>query len=302
MESRNAFARTSFRIAFAISLVLHAALLSYGFLVPANVIPPEPKPEEAEPPRMNAMLLKPPTPQQVPQPPEPPPVERREILPPRQPPPKAPMAPQPPKAPQPTAPKILTAPRSAPVWNQNERQEMAKFLEEVGKQDAKQPPKPVRPTTGRDLAQQALIIAAQIARQPTDDADERELPTTKPGSKPVEPLSIEMYIAAFVQKLNRGANFVSRAPRVRGLHVGQVQITLSADGSLKSYRVLRQGDQQAEINYIKSVIDVAAPFAAFPPDVRDAMDTLSIPVCISPRFSAQGGKVFARTGSKECQT
>lgn len=175
---------------------------------------------------------------------------------------------------------------------------MEKFLEEAAK--AARPP--ARPATGQELAQQALIIAGTPARPPTENSQIRESPVSKTNAsgKAVEPLSLEMYIAAFVQKLNRSANFIQKSQRIRGLHVGEVEIVLNSDGRLKNFRVLREGDQQAEINYIKSVIEIAAPFAAFPPDIKEKMDTLSVPICISPLFASEGGRAFSRSGTKDC--
>jgi hypothetical protein len=285
MNPRNALAQRSFQIALAISLLLHALLLFYNYIVlphQKNDVPLEPRPREAEAPRMSAMLV--------------PPRNRGEPVPPAR--PQAPEPPQPkPPTPKRPPPKVLAmpaAPNAPPNWTRNERQEIEKFLEEEARRQ--KPPAP--PPTGQQLAQQALLLARRITRQPEDDS---ELPSkTNASGKAVEPLSLEMYIAAFIQKLNRGANFVAKTQRVRGQHMGQVQIILNSDGSLSNYRILQAGDQQAEIAYIKSVIDVSAPFSAFPPDLKESMNTLTIPICISPRFASTGGKVFSRSGSKDC--
>jgi hypothetical protein len=117
----------------------------------------------------------------------------------------------------------------------------------------------------------------------------------------VEPFSLEMYFDAFVRKLNRSAAFVKNEQRTRGLRKALVRIALNADGSLKSYRVLRSGDQVAEIAYIKSVVDRAAPFSAFPPDIRKTTDSLSILMCIYPAHDGEGGGFSRSFGGQDCR-
>ena len=80
-----------------------------------------------------------------------------------------------------------------------------------------------------------------------------------------------------------------------------VEITLSADGALKSYRVLRSSDQAAEIAYIKSVVERASPFSAFPPDIRQATDSFSINMCIRPAHDGIGGGFSRSYGDQDCK-
>lgn len=281
MSPRDTFALKSFRIALAISLLLHGLLLFYHYFLPSLKIPLEPRPQESESPRLSATLIMPRTPAPLPQHVEPP------------------QNPAPRPAPRPV-PKQLIAPSQAPsvpTWSVRERNEMEKFLEQTPR--APQPPQP--PRTGRELAQLALIIAGQVSRQLKDEDIGREnLNRSNSSGKAIEPLSLEMYISAFLEKMNRGANFIKSTPRIRGQHYGEVQITISSDGSIKNFRILQTGDQQTEIDYIKSVLEVSAPFSAFPPDLKETMDTLSIPICINPRFAGEGGRMFSRSGTKEC--
>lgn len=80
-----------------------------------------------------------------------------------------------------------------------------------------------------------------------------------------------------------------------------MQIALNADGSLKDYRVLRSADQQAEIAYVKRVLDRAAPFSAFPPDIRRATDSLTILMCIYPPHDGEGGGFSRSFGGEDCR-
>lgn len=188
-------------------------------------------------------------------------------------------------------PNDLWAARS---WSSAERAEMDKFLNELGKQS--------RPPTGYELSQRAMAMARQMARgQSQDDGEDvtPKLPTA--NDKAVEPFSLEMYFDAFVRKLNRSAAFVRNDPRARGSRKALVQISLNPDGSLKNYRVLRSADQEAEIAYIKSVIDRAAPFSAFPPDVRNVTGSLSILMCIYPAREGAGSGFSRSFGDQDCR-
>lgn len=191
--------------------------------------------------------------------------------------------------------RILSVPDKALAarsWTHAERDEMEKFLSEL------KPSPPPRPKAGFDLAQQALGIARQ-GGPPLQENDDEAL--AERNSKAVEPFSLQMYFDAFIRKLNRSAAFVKNDPGGRGSHKALVQISLNPNGTLKSYRVLRAADQQAQIAYIKTVLDLASPFSAFPPDIRDAMGSFSILICIFPAREGESGGGFLRSfGGRDC--
>lgn len=280
MESRNAPARLSLRLPFALSLLVHAAVLFFG----AGSTGPAggPAADAEQPPgtqrmTLSATLARPPAALPAPTAPTPPV--------------KPAAAPQKAKAQAKlNAPAGVWANRS---WSAGERAEMKQFLDELSAQ--------ARPPSGRELAQKALAAARQSGRSAQGDAEYEAPGQPTAGGKPIEPFSLEMYFDAFVRKLNRSAAFVRNDPRPRGAHKALVEIALNADGSLKSYRVLRSGDQAAEIAYIKSVIERAAPFSAFPPDIRNTRDSLAILMCIFPANAGGGGGGFSRSFSaRDC--
>ncbi len=165
---------------------------------------------------------------------------------------------------------------------------MEKFLNEQ--------PAPAQPASGGELSQRALAMARQLGRAAPE---ETAAPPAK--SSNVDPFSLEMYFDAFVRKMNRSAAFVKNDPRSHGSRKAQVEIVLNPDGSLKSYRIVRSADQQAEIAYIKSVIDRAAPFSAFPPDIRSGHDELTISMCIMPARGGEGGGFSRSFGGQDCR-
>ena len=161
-----------------------------------------------------------------------------------------------------------------------------------------------RPKTGYELAQRALAQARQMGRRAQDEGEDEPAGTPARNGQAIEPFSWERYFDAFVRKLNRSAAFVERAPVSRQGKVTRkalVRISLNADGSLKSYRVLRAADRDAELDYIRRVVEQASPFSAFPPDIRSATDTLTILLCVHPPREG-GGSGFARSfGDEDCR-
>lgn len=275
MESRNAYARKSLALAFAISLTLHAAVLFFRIFTPEVLSPAGENSDTPLRRRIDLSLARP---------------DALQMLPPSN---------RPAEAVKP-APQSVSKPEKAPArrtqdspadvwanksWSKAERADMDKFLDELAVQ--------ARPPSGRELAKKALASAREMARNPPESHEDAAIIEQAARMKSIEPFSMTMYFDAFVRKLNRSAAFVKNEPRGKGFGKALVQISLNQDGSLRSFRVLRADDQQAEIAYIKSVIDRASPFSAFPPDIRNATDSLQILMCILPAHAGGGG--FSRS-------
>lgn len=267
-EARKARVRRLLRVAVLLSLLLHAAVLLIGYSSKGD------SSANAVRPRLLATLVGPARPLALA-----PPVPRRKAAPKK-----------------PAQPRLLTAPAGAwvaPSWSAAERTDMDKFLNELAA--------PAAPPTSGELSQRARAMARQMEQTGQDDgAGEASGPPAAAG-KSADPFSLEMYFDAFVRKLNRSAAFVKNDPRAPGSRKALVEISLNPDGSLKSYRVLRSGDQAAEIAYVKSVIDRASPFSAFPPDISNVRNSLTIRMCIFPA-RAGGGSGFSRSfGGQDCR-
>lgn len=261
----------SLRLALLISLLLHGAVLFLHLVTPPLLTPQLSPPPSS---RFDATLSRPSPPKTVVQPPpadkadksKPQTVRRSAVL---------------------TAPKGRVQSRN---WSVAERNDMDKFLKDLDKER--------RPAKGEELARGSLAMARQMGREPQADVDGGPIHAA-PNGKPIESLSLEMYFDAFLRKLNRSAAFVKREDRGNGRRHAQVLVTINADGSLQSYKVLRAADQDLEIAYIRSVVERAAPFAAFPPDIRKATNAMSIFMCITPKGEGSG---FTRIFSgSECR-
>lgn len=171
-------------------------------------------------------------------------------------------------------------------WPQSEREEMERFLGELAA--------PPKPPSGTELARRALAMARNI--EPTvEKPDALGEIMQRLRAAEVEPLSIELYFEALFRKLNRSAAMVARNTREAGSQVAEVRVALNANGSVKSFTIEHSADQQAEIAYIQSVVERAAPFPVFPADIRRATDTLILQICIQPKqYANVSGAQFTR--------
>lgn len=264
MESRHARARKSLRLALLVSLALHGVVLLLHLSQP----PGQPSGPAAAAPaaRFDAVLA-------PPSPPIPPSFTQSK--------------PAKTNKKNKTAPtKVLTAKGPGALqrtWSRAERNEMNDFLKELAA--------PPRPASGAELAQRGRVMARGMGD--SGDRDEGDAAISG-GGKPIDAFSMEMYFDAFIRKLNRSAAFVKRESRGNSRRKALVQIILNADGTLQSYKVLRAADQELEINFIRSVVERASPFSAFPPDIKNATKSLTINMCITPQG---GGDGFVRMGS-----
>ncbi|MBL0284302.1 MAG: hypothetical protein IPQ01_10620 [Zoogloea sp.] len=272
-------------VALAISLLAHVLVLLIQFQ----------KPESVAPPRLEARL--------APPAPNTPQAELRPALPPK-PTPKS--TPKSTKTPRPApAPRILTArtpstttarvAESTPKWSVAQKEEMNNFLDELAS-DAKARQAKPKP----DLAERSLAMAREHTREALrgDSRNRRDaladLIERIPDSPPVDPFSLEFYLDSLVKKLNRSASFVKNDPRARGIQSAAIEVRLNPNGSLKSFVVTRSGDQQEEIAFVKSVVERAVPFAAFPPDITKSARSLALVICIQPASLESGGFGFTR--------
>lgn len=172
-----------------------------------------------------------------------------------------------------------------PSWSAAEKNEMNRFLDELG---AAARPAP-------SLAQRSVAMAREMARQQAQES-EAALATVErlPNSPPIDPFGLEMYMDSLVKKLNRSAAHVRNDPRAQGVKVAAVQVRLHPNGSLHSFRVLNAADQQEEIGFIRRVVEQAVPFAAFPSDIQRSAKSLSLIICIMPPRAGGGGFGFTR--------
>ncbi len=149
--------------------------------------------------------------------------------------------------------------------------------------------------SGPNLAQRALAQARMIGRERSQgEREEFELVERVPGSPSLDNYSLEMYFDSLLKKLNNSAAYVRNDRRSRGLRTASVAIRIGPDGSLNSFKILNEADQQDEIAFIRSVVERALPFAAFPPDVRRSAQSVGLLICVQPARTSEAGFGFLR--------
>ena len=150
-----------------------------------------------------------------------------------------------------------------------------------------------KPAAKPKLAQSALAMArSQGQQQARNDEEGTAILERLPNTPPPAQFSLDFYVDGVVKRLNRSAAFVRNDPRSKGMRMAAVHFRINPDGSLKTFKVLNAGDQQEEIAFIKSVVERAIPFSAFPADIARSARSLGITICIQP--SRGGGFGFAR--------
>jgi hypothetical protein len=263
----NPLERRALAVAVAVSLAIHGLVLFVN----------KQKPKQGSPlPRIEASLARKPMPVEVPavQPAEPP---KKQAKTPNK---------------QQARPKVMaiqqpsrSTVQSTPKWTVAEKAEMNDFLNELAS-EAKAKPKPT-------LAQRSLAMAREEARQ-TARQEKSELLTLerRPNSPEPDPFSLELYFEGLLKNLNRSSAYVKNDPRSRGVRTAAVQFRINPDGTLKSFVVLNAADQGEEIAFIKAVVDRAAPFSPFPPDLNRSARSMAVRICILP--SQGGGFGFSR--------
>ena len=257
-----------FLLALAASVTIHLALLLFKINTPPEILSGAERP----PSKLDVRLAKPdraPQPAVTPQP-----------APPKQ---KLARTPRPP--PRIQSPPVVVA-EAEKTWSQSEKNEMNRFLNELDT--------PPKPRSGAEIMRNALAMARTLAKE-EEKGDELAEITQRLRAANIEPLNLELYYEALFRKLNRSAAMVKNNSRDVGTEVAVVRVVLNPNGSVKSFSILQAADQQCEIAYIKTVVERAAPFPAFPADIRKATDALILQICIQPkRFAAGSGPLFTR--------
>jgi len=130
---------------------------------------------------------------------------------------------------------------------------------------------------GADLAASALSLArmeAQIARQ-VEEYNQR--PRRHFVGARAREVRYAQYVEDWRQKIERIGN-LNYPTEARGRLYGSLQVTVSikSDGSLESVQIDRPSAYPLLDRAAERIVRLAAPFAAFPPDVRKDTDILVI--------------------------
>jgi protein TonB len=161
-------------------------------------------------------------------------------------------------------------------------------VQDVKPQEKSQPePQP----SGVELASTALMIArldAQIARS-IDEYNQRPRKQFV-GARATE-VRFALYVEEWRQKVERFGN-LNYPEGARGRIYGSLQLTVSinADGSIASVELERSSGHKVLDAAAARIVQMAAPYAKFPPDIRKDTDVL---VITRTWHFAPGDRVFS---------
>jgi len=147
------------------------------------------------------------------------------------------------------------------------------------------------PVSGTELAESALIIArmeAQIARQ-IEEYNKRPRKTFV-GARAAE-VRYALYVEDWRQKIERIGN-LNYPEGARGKIYGKLRLTVSinSDGTVAGLELERSSGHKILDAAAQRIVRLAAPYAKFPPDIRNETDIL---VITRTWHFARGDKVFS---------
>lgn len=148
----------------------------------------------------------------------------------------------------------------------------------VARVDADQPPQPVEPVfSGRDLATSARAMVRQEAEIARSIEEYNQRPKRKFIGARVEEYRFAQYVEDWRQKVERVGN-LNYPEAARGKLYGNLVLTVAikSDGSLERVELNRSSGHKLLDEAALRIVRLAAPFAAFPDNVRRDTDILEI--------------------------
>ena len=148
----------------------------------------------------------------------------------------------------------------------------------VARVDADQPPQPVEPVfSGRDLATSARAMVRQEAEIARTIEEYNQRPKRKFIGARVEEYRFAQYVEDWRQKVERVGN-LNYPEAARGKLYGNLVLTVAikSDGSLERVELNRSSGHKLLDEAALRIVRLAAPFAAFPDNVRRDTDILEI--------------------------
>ena len=154
----------------------------------------------------------------------------------------------------------------------------AKSLRSVAEsQNASEQPAPVPNVSGLDLAESARAMArleGEISKS-TDEYSKR--PRKKFIGARAEEYRFAQYIEDWRQKIER-IGTLNYPPSARGKLYGSLLLTVSinADGTVTRIDINRSSGYKVLDDSARRIVQMASPYAAFPPDIRRDTDVIEI--------------------------
>jgi len=150
------------------------------------------------------------------------------------------------------------------------------------KQEVRKPKPKVQAAPKPQLAQLLASTQLEIDRL-TAEIDRRSQAASKRERRKVVNASTQeykyaAYLEAWRKKVERigNLNYPDEAKRKKLYGALVLHVAVRADGSIEQIRVLEQSGHQVLDDAAKRIVRLAAPFAPFPPNIREEVDVLDI--------------------------
>jgi protein TonB len=139
-------------------------------------------------------------------------------------------------------------------------------------------PKPPSVSAAQILASRSLEIAELNARIQDSSAAYAKRERRKAISASTREYKYASYMEAWRRKVERvgNLNYPEAAKRLKLYGNLILHVALRSDGSLERVRVLRSSGFDLLDEAAVKIVELAAPFAPFPPDIRSDTDVLDI--------------------------
>ena len=126
--------------------------------------------------------------------------------------------------------------------------------------------------------QRSLEIARLEAQISKDFEAYQKLPRRKFIGARTQEFRFAQYVDDWRAKVERvgNLNYPEQARRQRIFGSLQLTVSIRSDGSVENIEVSRSSGQAVLDDAAKRIVSMAAPYAAFPPDIRRDTDILSI--------------------------
>jgi protein TonB len=147
----------------------------------------------------------------------------------------------------------------------------------TAKADREVQPEPVPTLSGRDLASSALAMARLQGEIARDTEEYNKRPRVKHIGTRVEEYRFAQYFEDWRLKVER-IGTLNYPAAAKGKLFGSliVSVTIASDGSIVKIEIDRNSGHRVLDDAARRIVQMAAPFAAFPPDIRRDYDQVQI--------------------------
>jgi protein TonB len=172
--------------------------------------------------------------------------------------------------------------RSGTPQPEPERRQVITRQQAPTQEVVRKPTPKVQTTPKRDLSQLLASTQLEIDRLTAEIDRRAEAASQRERRKPINASTQEYKYAAYLEawrkKVERigNLNYPDEAKRNKLYGSLMLHVAVKADGSIEQIRVVKPSGHQVLDDAAKRIVRLSAPFAPFPPHIREEVDVLDI--------------------------